>query len=110
MKLIGISDLVILMVIAIIIVCFAIVIFFVIIFVKRRRSKNLTQQLIPPQDTTEHFVNPSKINADVSIKKCPTCHTTYTDKSLNYCLLDGDILKNATGSTADYDPDATIVR
>ena len=102
--------LVILTVIAIIIVCFAIVVFLVIISAKRRRSNILTQQLISPQNTTEHFVNPSQISADVSIKKCPTCHTTYTDKSLNYCLLDGDILKNTTGSTADYDPEATIVR
>ena len=102
--------LVILTVIAIIIVCFAIVILLVIVSAKRRRSKNLTQHPISPQNTTEHYVNPSKISDDVNVKKCPTCHTTYTDKSLNYCLLDGDILKNTTGSTADYDPEATIVR
>ena len=28
-----------------------------------------------------------------SIKRCPTCQSTYTDESLNYCLSDGAILE-----------------
>ncbi len=27
------------------------------------------------------------------IKRCPTCQSTYTDESLNYCLSDGAILE-----------------
>jgi hypothetical protein len=35
------------------------------------------------------------------MKACPTCHRTYADESLTYCLADGSLL------SAPYDPEAT---
>lgn len=35
------------------------------------------------------------------MKQCPTCHRTYADETLTYCLADGSLL------SAPYDPEAT---
>ena len=35
------------------------------------------------------------------MKQCPTCHRTYADDSITFCLADGALL------SASYDPDAT---
>jgi F5/8 type C domain len=35
------------------------------------------------------------------MKACPTCHRTYSDESLTFCLADGSLL------SAPYDPEAT---
>jgi septal ring-binding cell division protein DamX len=37
------------------------------------------------------------------MKKCPTCGSSYTDQSLNFCLTDGSRLYD------ESDPDATVV-
>jgi len=39
------------------------------------------------------------------MKRCPTCHRTYTDTSLNFCLEDGTPL---TADAPPVDPNATI--
>ena len=35
------------------------------------------------------------------MKSCPTCHRTYSDESITFCLVDGSIL------SAPYEPDMT---
>src|SRR5688572_11975216 len=40
------------------------------------------------------------------MKRCPTCHRTYTDLSLNFCLEDGTPLSTAAPSAPD--PNATV--
>lgn len=44
----------------------------------------------------------------VSIKQCPKCQSTYTDKDLNYCLRDGLTLKVVGDMPIPHDPDKTI--
>lgn len=44
-----------------------------------------------------------RLPGDSAMKTCPTCHQTYADDTLKYCLADGSVL------FAPHDPDATIV-
>ncbi|HYX28241.1 MAG TPA: hypothetical protein VE863_06720, partial [Pyrinomonadaceae bacterium] len=37
------------------------------------------------------------------MKECPTCHRSYRDDSLNFCLEDGSVLSTRN------DPEATLV-
>ena len=102
-------ELVILIFVAVIIGLLILITFFITTFAMSRRKTNIRQAASPPK-TARQFVSPPKITPQVNARECPTCKTIYTDKSLNFCLLDGDLLKNSTGSRTRYDPDATIVR
>lgn len=67
-------------------------------FTKRRRQESVIEL---------STVSP-KSNVETHIKRCPTCHNTYTDETLKYCLVDGASLEYAPGSAASSDPEATI--
>lgn len=43
------------------------------------------------------------------MKICPNCNQTYADDSLNFCLSDGSVLTQATGSDLMSEPPPTIL-
>lgn len=55
-------------------------------------------------------VPPSRVvrSSTPQAKRCPVCHSTYTDEALIYCVSDGATLVQVKGSPA-HDPDATLL-
>lgn len=43
------------------------------------------------------------------MKRCPTCQNTYTDESLNFCLVDGAPLLVESGTDSSRDSGATLI-
>ena len=50
---------------------------------------------------------PQQGRIKAAVKRCPTCGNTYTDNTLNYCLVDGASLEGV-GTALPYDAGATI--
>ena len=80
----------------------------ILIFTKMRRKRALMKQPISSPDMRGHDSSSQQIKVHANVKRCPTCHSTYTDEALRYCLVDGASLEDALGSPADYDPEVTI--
>jgi hypothetical protein len=86
-------------------VVFAVVILFM--FAKARRRRSAVEIPALAADVAEH--NPgSQSSLKTNIKRCPTCHSTYTDATIRYCLVDGASLEDTPASALSYDPAATI--
>lgn len=51
---------------------------------------------------------PGQKSVEARLRRCPTCQTTYTDETLNYCLIDGAALVDAAEAAKPYDPQATV--
>ena len=79
----------------------------ILVFAKVRGKRDIMNQPILAPDEQRHVSNSqSKVRAN--LKRCPTCHSTYTDETLRYCLVDGAALDDVLGSPAAYDPATTI--
>jgi hypothetical protein len=75
---------------------------------KARRGRSAVMLPVLAAGVAAHNSGLQESSLKANIKSCPTCHSTYTDATLRYCLVDGASLEDATASTLSYDPAATI--
>jgi hypothetical protein len=79
-----------------------------LIVVKMRGKRDVIEQPVLAPPSAAYPPGPQQSSVQANTKRCPTCGNTYTDETLRYCLMDGASLEYAVGSTAPYDPGATI--
>jgi hypothetical protein len=79
---------------------------FILAKARRRRSAGMLPVLTAGVAAQNSGLQESSLKTN--IKSCPTCHSTYTDATLRYCLVDGASLEDATASALSNDPAATI--
>ena len=75
---------------------------------KARRKRSTVEHPVLAPDLVGHDSGLQQSSLKANIKRCPTCHSTYTDATLRYCLVDGASLEDAPASTLSYDPATTI--
>jgi hypothetical protein len=79
-----------------------------LMFAKARRKRSAVELPALAAEVAEHNSGLQQSSLKANIKHCPTCHSTYTDATLSYCLVDGAPLEDAPASTPSYNPAATI--
>ena len=78
-------------------------------FRKSKGKPEKVQQVQPPQLRTQPpFQAPARA-ASSHARRCPVCHSTYTDEALIYCVSDGASLVPVINNPPAQDPEATLL-
>lgn len=78
---------------------------------KASRNKGGSAQSFAPASNSQppKAIEQTVKSAGQQIKRCPTCHSTYTDESLAYCVSDGATLVVIGNRPPAKDPSATVL-
>ena len=77
-----------------------------------RKSKSKAEkqpQVQPPQINTPQPIQAPARTAASHARRCPVCHSTYTDEALIYCVSDGASLVPVINNSPAQDPGATLL-
>ena len=78
------------------------------IVMKMRRKRGAVERARLSANVAERDSSPGQKSVEARLRRCPKCRTTYTDETLNYCLIDGAALVDAAEAAKPYDPQATM--
>jgi hypothetical protein len=87
-------------------VILVVVIALLLLVAKMVRKKGVVERSLP--DVAGHDLSSQPSSIKANLKQCPTCHSTFTDETLRFCLIDGAALEDTAGATTNYDPAATV--
>ena len=81
-----------------------------LVFKLSRGKAESAQVYSPASNSTALKATPqSAKSVGQQIKRCPTCHSTYTDEALAFCVSDGAALVVIGNRPPAHDPNATML-